>query len=349
MKHGIDISAWQGDINLTPYKDQFVIIRGGYDITVDTKAVRNMNECERLGIPYGVYWYSYALNVEQAKAEAKKCLNLIKGRDIKVGVWFDMEDADEYKSKHGFSFTRTNVSNICNAFCQEIEEAGYYAGIYASKSWFDSYISCPKYDKWVACWGSNDGKINCNTSDYGTLLQYTSKPIDKDIMYVDISTYSTGKKTDKPAASKPNKDTTTGSTPASAPSGTTLELAVNVMKGKYGTGEAREKALGSRYKEVQDFINHISEASASTLASEVLAGKYGSGSTRETVLGSRYNEVQDLVNQKLGSGAVYYYVRNMDTLSGIAKKFGTTVDALVKLNNIKNPNLIYKGQKIRVK
>ena len=69
------------------------------------------------------------------------------------------------------------------------------------------------------------------------------------------------------------------------------------VQGKYGNGTARKQALGSRYGEVQDFINHISTASAQTLAQEVLAGKYGNGDTRKTVLGSRYNEVQAIVNQ----------------------------------------------------
>ena len=79
-----------------------------------------------------------------------------------------------------------------------------------------------------------------------------------------------------------------------------LTLAVGVMQGKYGTGEARKKALGSRYDEVQSFINHIYSASNQTLANEVLQGKYGSGDVRKAVLGSRYELVQKLVNQKLG-------------------------------------------------
>lgn len=186
-KYGIDISSWNGNINLTPYKDQFVIIRAGFDITEDSKAKRNMDECERLGIPYGVYWYSYALNSTQAKAEANACLKVIKGRNIKVGVWFDMEDADGWKKKHGFSFTRNNISAICNAFCDVMASKKYYTGIYASRSWFDSYINCPKYDKWVAQWGSNNGKVNADTSSLGSLLQYTSKPMDKNLSYVELS------------------------------------------------------------------------------------------------------------------------------------------------------------------
>lgn len=197
-KYGIDISEWQGNIDLTPYKNQFVIIRGGYKFDVDEKAKRNMNECERIGIPYGIYWYSYALSEQDAKKEAEICLQLIANRKISVGVWFDMEDADGWKKRHDFVFTKSNVSAICNAFCKKIEKAGYYTGIYASFSWFQNYIDCPKYDKWVALWGSNSGSLEGNTSNLGSLQQYTSKPIDKNVMWVPISTFSKKQASEKP-------------------------------------------------------------------------------------------------------------------------------------------------------
>ena len=82
----------------------------------------------------------------------------------------------------------------------------------------------------------------------------------------------------------------------STPSGSTLDLAVGVMQGRYGNGEARRQALGDRYQEVQDFINHVFSASAQTLADEVWAGRYGNGETRRIVLGSRYDEVMAIVN-----------------------------------------------------
>lgn len=215
---GIDISAWQGNIDLSKYKNQFVIIRIGYSTTLDSKAKRNMDLCEKLGIPYGVYLYSYALSVSDAKEEAEFVLKQIKGRKISVGVWFDMEDADKYKKKHGFTFSKSNISNICNAFCKKIQDAGYYTGIYASQSWLDSYIDCKQYDKWCASWGSNNGKRNNDMSKYGTLHQYTSKPLDKSVMYAPLSTYDLSKK--KPAAT-PAADTK----PAQPSTGTTTEKA----------------------------------------------------------------------------------------------------------------------------
>lgn len=233
--YGIDISKHNGNINLKPYKKNFVIIRVGYgNFTLDSMFKRNVEECKKLGIPFGVYHYSYALNVAQARAEAKAVLHAIKPykHDIKVGVWFDMEDADGFKSKHGFEFSSANIGGICKAFCDEISKSGYYAGIYTASSWLHHLKgTCDKYDKWVASWGKDNGKQNTNTKAHGTLQQYTSKPIDKDIMYVDISHYSKGRKA-KGKASKPEKT-----------SGKASKLAVD---GSLGTAsvKAMQKWLG---------------------------------------------------------------------------------------------------------
>lgn len=194
--YGIDISKHNGNINLESYKGQFVIIRVGYGhFHLDEKFERNVAECKRLGIPFGVYHYSYALNEAEAEAEARGVLNAIAKykNDIKVGVWFDMEDADNYKKKNGFKFSNSTIAPICFKFCKIIEDAGYYAGIYTASSWLD-YVKGlnDRFDKWVANWGSNNGYQQTNTSKYGTIQQYTSKPIDKNFMYVDISRYSRG-------------------------------------------------------------------------------------------------------------------------------------------------------------
>lgn len=94
--------------------------------------------------------------------------------------------------------------------------------------------------------------------------------------------------------------------------------------------------------------------SAEEIADEVIAGKWGNGAARKAKLeaaGYNYNEIQTKVNEKLNKKTTkkYYTVKAGDTLSAIAKKYNTTVDKLVKLNNIKNANKIYVGQKLRVK
>ena len=192
MLHGIDISEHNGDISLKG--QDFVIIRAGYDIKEDRWFEANCRKAERAGIPYGVYWYSYALTQKSALEEAQACVKTIQGKRIQCGVWFDMEDADGYKRKHGWQMTRDNISAICETFCKHLHEAGYYAGIYASHSWLygsGRLIDCPEWDKWVAHYGqSNDGQRHGDYSDIGSMHQYTSNPIDKDVMYFGLEKYT---------------------------------------------------------------------------------------------------------------------------------------------------------------
>lgn len=189
--YGIDISQWNGNIDLNQYRDQFVIVRAAYGRKPDPKAQRNMAECERLGIPYGVYVYSYALDAEAARMEADHLLQMLKGRKVSVGVWFDMEDADGWKKNHGVT-SPVVISAMCRAFYDKVKAAGYYCGIYASRSWFGTKIvGVPDYPKWVADWGANNGLVNTDTSHMGPLQQFTSKPLDRNIMYVPLSTFGT--------------------------------------------------------------------------------------------------------------------------------------------------------------
>lgn len=243
--YGIDISKHNGNINLEPYKGQFVIIRVGYGhFHLDEKFERNVNECKRLGIPFGVYHYSYALNEADAEAEARGVLNAIAKykNDIKVGVWFDMEDADGYKKKHGFKFSNSTIAPICFKFCKMIEDAGYYSGIYTSSSWLQ-YVNGlnDRFDKWVANWGKNDGTQQTNTSQCGTIQQYTSKPLDKNIMYADLSRYSRGNTTQVKPQPKPID-----------------QIADEVIAGQWGNGADRKKRLtdaGYNYDAVQKAVN----------------------------------------------------------------------------------------------
>lgn len=155
---------------------------------------------------------------------------------------------------------------------------------------------------------------------------------------------------------------TAPSTPT--PSKTIDEIARDVIKGVYGNEPKRSealKALGYNPKEVQERVNAILKGNAtpsksiSQVAKDVIAGKYGNDPERRKKLvaeGYDPDAVQAEVNRQLeGSGvsAVYYKVQPYDTLSKIAQKYGTTVDRLVRLNGIANKNLIYVGQKIRVK
>lgn len=125
--------------------------------------------------------------------------------------------------------------------------------------------------------------------------------------------------------------------------------AVNGVTGNVDISDFKETING----EIHDII---SGKSNEEIANEVINGEWGNGDTRKAKLeaaGYDYKTIQDLVNAKLKAkanrGAVYHTVKTGDTVSGLAAKYGTTITKIVVLNNLKNPNKIYVGQKLRVK
>ena len=93
-----------------------------------------MTECERLGIPYGVYAYSYAKNADDAVKGADQIIALLKGHNPTLPVYLDLEDN---------SIKDTDHASIAKAFCNTISAAGYTPGIYASASWFKNILTDP--------------------------------------------------------------------------------------------------------------------------------------------------------------------------------------------------------------
>lgn len=237
---GIDISQWQGDIDLTPYKDGFVIIRGGFWTSVDPWAERNIAKCEALGIPWGLYWYSYALSEAQAQQEAEACLKFLGGRKPRLGVWFDMEDADNYKEKNGFPSDAV-ITAMCRTFCAAMAEAGHKTGVYASLSWFDTHIGETGFDKWIAAWGANDGVNYPDLNGQCVMHQYRGDPLDLDLMHVPLS-YFDG----EPLPEAPDKTVNI------------TEKAREVIDAKWGNGDERKQKLGAWfYDQVQAEVNRL--------------------------------------------------------------------------------------------
>lgn len=151
---GIDISHFQGQPDFAKVKTQadFVIMQAGYgrySSQKDKTFERNYSECKKHGIPCGVYWFSYATTAEDARKEAQACLQVIKGKQFEYPIYFDIEG----KSLVG----RTGVSAMCKAFCGELEKAGYFAGIYISRSPAQTMLNdeCrKKYALWLAEYAS---------------------------------------------------------------------------------------------------------------------------------------------------------------------------------------------------
>ncbi len=156
-KKGIDVSEFQGIINWEEVKDNidFAIIRCGYGSDIasqdDKQFVRNANECTRLGIPFGVYLYSYAKNKDSATSEANHVLRLIKNYKMEYPIFYDVED----RSQNHLS--NDELTEICETFCNILENNKYFVGIYANLYWFNTKLSSNKldaYDKWLAEWTS---------------------------------------------------------------------------------------------------------------------------------------------------------------------------------------------------
>ncbi len=170
---GIDVSEFNGDVDFNALKGQidFAIIRCGYGSNFpsqdDAQFAANVQKCERAGIPYGVYLYSYAQNEGMARSEAAHTLRLLAGRRPLYGVWYDVEDSTLPAGEA--------LVNNCIAYCTAIEQAGCYCGIYSFLYWMETRLSSPRldrFDKWVAQWN--------NTLDYQGnvgMWQYTNNGI----------------------------------------------------------------------------------------------------------------------------------------------------------------------------
>ena len=171
---GIDVSEHNGLIDWGKVKNtdvNYAIIRCGYGDNLayqdDKQWSNNVSECERLGIPYGVYIYSYASSVEQAKSEAEHVLRLIAGHSLSYPIYLDLEE-ESIRSK----VSTEKIAQIAKTFCDVIQSAGYPVGIYANYNWFTNYLINPQfeqYSKWVAQYN-----YQCDYQGLYTMWQCTS-------------------------------------------------------------------------------------------------------------------------------------------------------------------------------
>lgn len=156
---GIDISKHNGNIDFNKLKGNvdFVMVRTSFGFfNEDSKYKEYITGLENVGIPYGLYHYSYARNLDEAKKEADGFLNIAKQYNPSYPLVIDMEDTDGWKASNGNPSNDMYVQ-ICEYFCKRVEEAGYYAMIYANKNWFENKLNdsrLDRFDKWLAQWSS---------------------------------------------------------------------------------------------------------------------------------------------------------------------------------------------------
>ena len=166
----------------------FAIIRAGFGRFADQKDEnfeRNYDEAKAVGVPIGAYWYSYATTVDEAIEEAEVFISLLSGKQFEYPLFFDQEE------QSAFETGKENCSKMVRAFCDVLEAKGYWAGLYTSRSYLESYIEDvikERYALWIAEWGS---RLNYNGSV--GIWQYSEKGyvngitgnVDLDICYMD--------------------------------------------------------------------------------------------------------------------------------------------------------------------
>lgn len=243
----IDVSQWQGWIDwkiVKPHIDG-AIIRAGYGSDIagqdDVQFARNAEECERLGIPWGAYLYSYANSTEKINSEIQHMLRLLKGHKPQLPVYYDLEET-RYQSIW---------PQASEMWCKQIRAAGYIDGLY-SWAWALNKMTTDCSSFWAADYGINDGqKHNKPVLTGGRVLsgwQYTSKGhvegisgngLDVSEFYSDFDASVTPS---QPAQTKKSNE----------------EIANEVIDGQWGSGQDRVNRLtqaGYDASAIQNIVN----------------------------------------------------------------------------------------------
>lgn len=349
--NGIDISNWQNGINLDAVPYDFIIAKATQGKTyVSPDCARQVEQARARGKLFGVYHYidgSGAIgeadffidNIKNWVGEGMLCLDWESNQNSAWG------NEDYLRQVAQRVIDRTGIPPVIYVQQSRMAQVKPIADALNCALWIAQYANMNATGYQDAPW--NEGAYSCAIRQYsscGRLSGYSGN-LDLNKAYMDAAAWkkyanpSGGASAPSPAPSKPS---------ASAPSGSTLDLVYHIVTNDIN-GDARRDYCGSRYDDVQGFINDTHDASASTLAKWIRAGKYGNNPVRQTVIeacGGKYHEAQDIINGK--GKQTTYVVKSGDTLSGIAAKFGTTYQAIAAKNGISDPNLIYPGQVLKI-
>lgn len=310
-KFGIDVSKWQKGFDFDKALAEgveFVILRGAYHTGKDTQFETFYKKCKDRNIPVGVYHYTMAKTVGEAKKEAEVMLGILSGKQFEYPIYLDVED------KMQKALGKDLLTDIIQTWCDTLQKAGYYVGIYSTYAYLKNYTyidRLEKYDKWIAQWAK---KCTCPIK-YGmwqfggeTNKLRTNKvagvTCDQNYCFVDYPSIVRNA-----GFNGFEKQQGTNTPPAQEkPLKSVLDVAREVLDGKWGNGAARKRRLmkaGYDYNEVQAKVNELFKGGRKTvdeLAREVIRGLWGTGQNRKdrlTAAGYDYNAVQKRVNELL--------------------------------------------------
>ena len=303
MKKGIDVSRHNEYIDWVKIKPQidFAILRIGYGDNInsqdDSRFKEYLQGCIDNNIKFGVYLYSYATNREHLDSEILHTKRILETIPVKpFCVYYDMEDkTTEFLGKD-------TLTNYAITFCNEIKKLGYKTGVYANEWWFNNFLDCKKiYNEgnsiWVAKYSNNKPNIPVKYD----IWQYTSDGhlegingrVDMNTLYEEI-TIPLDQYTDE-------------------------QLAYKVLKGEFGNGEDRKKALGNRYQAVQNIVNQkLGIGIKITIGTKVKTIKEGNGASDGS--SNRARSGMTGIVTKIKEGAKYpYLVSNKEPIGWYKK------------------------------
>ncbi len=155
-KIGIDVSAWQGEIDWKKVKAagvEFAMVRVGYQIDFDGEYIldkfyeKNIKAAEEVGLPVGVYFYSYANTVDEAQKQAEWIIEQLKNYKVELGIAFDWESwADFNQAKMSFY----TINQVAQTFLDVAARHGYRGWLYSSKVYLDRIWQPTNHDVWLA-------------------------------------------------------------------------------------------------------------------------------------------------------------------------------------------------------
>lgn len=372
--NGIDVSEWQGDIDFKKVKEagiEIVYIRAGQGFSYkDAKFERNYEEAKRNGLKVGVYHYMTARSVEDAKLQAKFFVSLISGKQIDCRLAMDFESFG--------NLNRNQINEIAVAYMEEVKrlsgkEVVVYSNTYDAKYVFNNKVA--EEPLWVAQYGVNEPQDNGNWRNW-IGYQYSSSgrisgisgnvdldKFTKDILLENIE--------EVPDVEDPKCDKEDRILYKVKRGDTLSEIALNhnttvkhlvlindinnpdlIFVGEILTISCNHNNSGSGNNDDQDIIIYtikrgdtLSEIALEYSTTVVSLVELNNIKNPNLIYAGETLKIRSN-NESIGS---YYTIKRGDTLSEIALKFNTTVSELVKKNDIINPNLIYAGDRIRIK
>ncbi len=193
-KIGIDVSKWEEEIDWQEVKRsgvEFAMIRIGYqteydgNYVLDPYFILNIEGAKSVDIPVGIYFYSYAKNVNQAIEQAEWVKENLKGYEIDLPIAFDWESWNSFNTT-GMSFN--TINKVANAFLDNLQESGYDGMLYSSKSYLEKIWHPTKYEIWLAQYNTRvtyEGEYSIWQMTENGRVNGISDDVDIDIMYLD--------------------------------------------------------------------------------------------------------------------------------------------------------------------